>query len=133
MVIHQFIYGYLAKEESYEEGDFIIQEGNRGDWVYVVLEGRVKVKKTTPKGMVTIDTLKEGEIFGEMILWQAGTGLRTASVIAEGPVKVGVLQTEQLLKDYESISPRLKILLRSLIMRLATTTRKAATMAVEMM
>lgn len=131
MAIDEFIYGYMAKEETFEDNAFIIREGARGDWVYVLLEGKAKVKKITPKGIASIDTLKAGDIFGEMVLWGSGQGVRTASVIAEGEVKVGVLDTEHLRRDYESISPRLKSLVRSLISRLRETTEKAVTIAAE--
>jgi CRP-like cAMP-binding protein len=126
-----FLYGYVGNEESYGENEYIIKEGSRGDWVYLILKGQVKVKKMTSKGMVTIDTLKEGDIFGEMALWQAGKTARSASVIADGPVIVGVLRTELLLHDYDSISPRLKNLMKSLMIRLTETTKKAAILAVE--
>jgi CRP-like cAMP-binding protein len=131
MSIDEFIFAFVAKEESYNDNDYIIKEGASGDWVYMIIEGKVKVKKMTSKGLLTIDTLKEGEIFGEMILWQAGRGARTASVIADGAVKAGVLDTEALLREYEKLSPRLKDLMRSLIKRLNETTRKAVTLAVE--
>jgi CRP-like cAMP-binding protein len=131
MSVDALLYQYIVSEESYEGNEYIIKEGSKGDWVYVVLEGQVKVKKMTSKGMVIIDTLKEGDIFGEMILWQLGKADRSASVIADGAVKVGILSTESLLQDYESISPRIKILLKSLMKRLAETTKKAAILAVE--
>jgi len=131
MDLNQFLYSYIAKEEYYKDQEHIIDEGRRGDWLYIVLEGQVKVKKMTSKGILTLDTLKKGEIFGEVSLWLAGKGVRTASVVADGPVKVGILETEQLLKDYESISPRLKSLMKSLIMRFADTTKKAAILSVE--
>lgn len=131
MKIDHNILGYLAKEENFNDGEFIVREGSGGHWVYVIIEGKARVKKNTPKGSVTIDALKEGDIFGEMVLWQSGQGARTASVIADGPVRVGVLDSEQLLRDYETISPRLKSLLRSLIMRLNHTTKKAVVMAVQ--
>jgi CRP-like cAMP-binding protein len=131
MSIEEFIYAFVAKEETYNDNDYIIREGASGDWVYLLIEGRVKVKKMTSKGLLTIDTLKEGDIFGEMILWQSGRGSRTASIIADGRVKVGVLDTEALLKEYEKLSPRLKDLMRSLIKRLSETTKKAVTIAVE--
>jgi CRP-like cAMP-binding protein len=131
MSVDSFIYGYIVNEESYEANEYLIKEGSKGDWVYVILEGQVKVKKRTSKGMVTIDTLKEGDIFGEMILWQLGKSSRSASVIADGHVKVGLLSTERLLQDYESVSPRLKTLLKSLIMRLADITNSVAILAVE--
>jgi CRP-like cAMP-binding protein len=131
MSIDEFIFAFVAKEEIYKDNDHIIKEGASGDWVYLIIEGKVKVKKMTSKGLLTIDTLKEGEIFGEMILWQSGRGARTASVIADGAAKVGVLDTEALLREYEKLSPRLKDLMRSLIKRLNETTRKAVTLAVE--
>ena len=131
MSLDSFIYGYLASEQTYEDGDYIIKEGSLGDWVYVVLEGKVKVKKMTPKGLVTVDTLKEGDIFGEMILWQAGKGVRTASVVAEGHVQIGILNSERLLQDYESISPKLKLLIKSLIERLSDSTKKAVNLVIE--
>ena len=131
MGIDEFIYGYMAKEETYQDNIPIIREGSGGDWVYVILEGKVKVKKMSAKGMVTIDSLKVGDIFGEMILWGGGQNVRTASVIADGRVKVGVLDTEHLRRDYESISPRLKSLIRSLISRLRETTEKSVSLVAE--
>ena len=131
MSIDEFIYAFVAKEETYNDNDHIIREGASGDWVYLLIEGRVKVKKMTSKGLLTIDTLKEGDIFGEMILWQSGRGTRTASIIADGKVKVGVLDTEAVLREYEKLSPRLKDLMKSLIKRLSETTKQVVTIAVE--
>ena len=131
MVIENFLYAYISQEERYDEGVVIIKEGSKGHWVYIVLDGTVKVKKKTSKGVVTIDTLTEGDIFGEMILWQTGQGTRTASVIAETKVRVGVLDTELLMKEYETISPRLKSLIGSLIQRLASTTQRVVKLAIE--
>lgn len=131
MVIENFIYAYIAHEEKYNKGDTIIKEGSRGDWVYLILEGSVKVKKMTTKGVVTVDTLTEGEIFGEMVLWQSGKISRTASIIAETDVKVGLLDAELVMKEYNAISPRLKILFESLIHRLALTTQRAVKLATD--
>ena len=131
MAIENFLYAYISQEEVYDTGKIIIKEGSRGEWVYIILEGAVKVKKMTAKGLVTVDTLKEGEIFGEMVLWQLGKVSRTASIVAETKVKVGLLDTELLIKEYETISPRLKSLFESLIHRLATTTQRAVNLAAD--
>ena len=131
MVIDNFIYAYISQEEVYDRGETIIKEGSQGDWVYIILEGKVRVIKATAKGPVTVDTLAEGDIFGEMILWQSGKGTRTASVTAESRVKLGLLDKELLIKEYGSISPRLKSLFESLIHRLALTTQRAVKMAVD--
>ncbi len=134
MAVDQLLYVYIMSEEDYPANSTIVKEGSKGDWIYVILEGKVKIKKNTPKGMVTITTLKEGDIIGEMTLFDTVVGekTRTASAIAEGgPVKVGVLDADRLLKDFESVSPQLKGLTRTLIKRLIDTTQRAVKLVME--
>lgn len=133
MAIDQFVYAYVANEEEYPDKTVVIEEGSRGDWVYLVLEGKLRVRKKTPRGNVTVYTLKEGDILGEMLLLTPGKGVRTASVIADGPVKLGVLDSSRLVRDYDTVSPQLKGLIRSLIQRLEETTDKVCELAVEVM
>ena len=132
MPIDNFLHSYVVKEEEYDEGGVIIKEGARGDWVYLILMGRVKVKKLISKRKVTIARLIEGDIFGEMNLLKSGKDARSASIIADTYVKVGVLDTRRLINEYESISPRLKNLISSLVQRLAHTTYEAARLAIEL-
>ncbi len=131
MTVDQLVYAYVANEETYPDKTVVIEEGSKGDWVYLVLEGQLRVKKSTAKGKVNVYTLKEGDILGEMLLLEPGKGVRTASVIADGPVRLGVLDTAQLVKDYDTISPQLKGLIRSLIQRLEETTDKVCALAVD--
>ncbi|MBW1702369.1 MAG: cyclic nucleotide-binding domain-containing protein [Deltaproteobacteria bacterium] len=131
MTVDQLVYAYVANEETYPDKTVVIEEGSKGDWVYLVLEGQLRVKKSTAKGKVNVYTLKEGDILGEMLLLEPGKGVRTASVIADGPVRLGVLDTAHLVKDYDTISPQLKGLIRSLIQRLEETTDKVCALAVE--
>lgn len=122
---------YIMEVKTYSGGEVIIEEGSFGSWIYVILEGLVKVKKRTAKGMVTIDSLKEGEVFGEMVFLEGGTGARSASVIAaEGPVRVGLLDTEKLISDYEAVAPDLKTLIQSLMSKLRDTTSKVCSIVV---
>jgi len=131
MTIDQLVYAYVAEEEEYPDKTVVIEEGKKGDWVYLVLKGQLRVKKKTAKGTVTVYILKEGDIVGEMLLLEPGRGVRTASVVADGPVKLGVLDTGHLVRDYDTVSPRLKGLIRSLIQRLEETTDKVCELAVE--
>ena len=131
MEIDQLVQTYLSNEETYESGEIIIEEGTRGDWVYIILEGQVKVTKRSEAGIITIDTLKKGDVFGEMILFLKGQAERTASVTAtNGAVRVGALDLQRLLQDYESISPVLKSLISALIRRLKETNDRAAALVV---
>lgn len=129
--IDTLISAYLANEEKYKSGEIVIEEGSKGDWVYVVLEGQVKVTKRTSAGMLTIDILRRGAIFGEMALFGKALEARSASVIAaDGPARVGVLDTRQLIDDYESLSQRIRLLIKALVMRLKESNEKAATLVV---
>lgn len=124
MPVHPSVHAYVASEEFYPNESVIIEEGTVGDWVYVILEGSAKVRKKTPKGMVTVDTLKEGDVFGEMGFLEGGKRLRSASVIASGDVWVGVLDGEKLTRDFEQSPSNLKALIRSLVLKLRETTAK---------
>ncbi len=122
MSIDPIVYGYVVKEEKYPDKAVIIEEGSKGEWAYVVLKGKVKVTKMAPKGIINIDTLGEGAVFGEMSMFMRGSGLRTASVIAHGPVQVGVLDSARLFDAYSSIPQQIKSLFETMIKRLGDTT-----------
>lgn len=115
---------YVISEEKYPDKATIIEEGTHGDWVYLVIAGQVKVSKKTPKGLLTLATLKEGSVFGELIFLQLGEGKRTASVVADGPVTLGLMDMVLLGKEYHSVSPLLKELISTLARRLQHSTSR---------
>jgi CRP-like cAMP-binding protein len=119
MTIDPIILAYVASEETYSDKETIIQEDSKNNWVYVIMEGRVKIQKKTPRGMVTLGTLKKGAVLGEMAFLTAGKGVRSVSAVATGGhVRVGLLDSQRLLRDYEAVPPRLKDLINLLIKRL---------------
>jgi CRP-like cAMP-binding protein len=131
MDIQQLVQIYLSNEETYESGDIIIEEGTKGNWIYIVLEGQVKVTKRTEAGILTIDTLKKGAIFGEMAMFGKSQEGRSASVIAaDGPVRLGMLDFQLLIRDYESLSPQLRSLIDALVKRLKESNVKVAAFVV---
>ena len=122
---------YMVETKVYSDGETIIEEGSTGSWIYVIVEGSVKVKKRTARKMVTLDTLKEGEVFGEMVFLEGGEGARSASVIAaEGPVRVALLDTEKLIREYEAVPAELRALIRSFMIKLRNTTSKVCSIVV---
>lgn len=131
MEIDNRLYKYVATEESHPDGSVIIEEGSHGNWVYLVLEGQVKVKKETPKGKLTITTLKAGSIFGELIFLQMGEGNRTASIVADGPVTVGLMDMDRLEKEFHELSPLLKQLIAVLSKRLQQSTERLVDYSME--
>ena len=70
----------------------IINEGDPGHGLFVVLSGEVEVTKSDGASQVLLDTLRAGDVFGEMSLL-AGS-MTTATVRAMSPVTVLFLARE---------------------------------------
>ncbi|MGY8777263.1 MAG: cyclic nucleotide-binding domain-containing protein [Longimicrobiales bacterium] len=49
-------------------GEYVFEEGERGDHFYVIVHGRIELRKTTVGGFQRLAILKAGQAFGEMAL-----------------------------------------------------------------
>jgi CRP-like cAMP-binding protein len=81
-----------ATEDRYETGDVIVRQGGRTQTLFVILEGSAKVVKNEH----TIARRSVGEFFGEFAMIDERP--RTASVIAETPMRCLVLYHDALRK-----------------------------------
>ena len=55
--------------EHFEPEEVVFREGDRGDWLYVVLDGEVEISRSIPGGGDTpITRLGRGECFGQIAL-----------------------------------------------------------------
>ena len=120
---------YIRDEETYTDGEVIFQEGTYGDWVYVVIEGELRVVKKTSKGEVLVATVEEGDFIGELEFLDMGKEPRSATVIAVGDVKLGVLDRDRLRREYESLSADFRTLIRTLVQRTRRITQLAASLS----
>ncbi len=94
----QFL-GGLAGEEQHPAGGVIVREGDRGDRVYFVCTGRVRVVKgTAGDPAVRLAEFGPGDFFGEMSLVESV--VRSASVIALEPTRVCTLKGMDFYKLY---------------------------------
>ena len=60
---------FAIRREHFEANEVVFREGDRGDWLYVVLDGEVEVVRHVPgQGEVTLGKLGAGECFGEIAL-----------------------------------------------------------------
>jgi len=124
----------LTRTIEYEDGEMILLEGGETDRaVSVVLEGQVQVVKETERGRVTVAVLEEGDIFGEASFLAQKRGRRSASVLAKGKVKIGVLNHETLTAEYGRLSPTFQKMLRDLSDRFTKTTLQTAQLAAKHM
>src|SRR5438270_1777473 len=59
----------FSSEERFREGSQVFREGEKGDKLYIVLDGRVRISKFIPGvGEEALTVLDRGDFFGEMAL-----------------------------------------------------------------
>jgi len=91
------VLGKLAKDSSvrlFPKKSILINEGDEGGSLYLILSGRVKVYTSDASGKELVITICEaGEILGEMGL---DGGVRSASVEAMEPTRCAVILMSQL-------------------------------------
>ncbi|XP_035444323.2 cGMP-dependent protein kinase, isozyme 2 forms cD5/T2 isoform X1 [Spodoptera frugiperda] len=75
----------VLEETHYQNGDYIIRQGARGDTFFIISKGQVKVTQKPPNSNDEkfIRTLTKGDFFGEKAL--QGDDLRTANIICDSP------------------------------------------------
>jgi len=86
-----------AQLRYFDAGEPLVREGETGDSLMLLARGRVQVTKAGAEVGTTrlsLATLEAGEYFGEMSLLTGEP--RSASVVAEGPCEVYVLERKDL-------------------------------------
>ena len=103
--------------QNYPSGTPVIKEGESDQSFYIVLSGVVGIEKNGR----TVDSLQEGESFGEM--GYLSRAKRTASVIAKTDVSLMKVNASTIDRAAETTQLRFhKVFVRTLIARLADTT-----------
>lgn len=105
----------IASEETYKDGQVILEEGSSGDWVYVVLSGSVEISKTIGGRKFIITALEPGEVFGE--LGYLGAMKRTATARAIGETTVGVIDRSFLDQEFNKLSGPFRSILVAVVKR----------------
>ena len=92
----------FLKEERYEFGDVIVQQGEEADAFYVLLSGRARAIKTDQNGSeIALATLRPGDVFGEAALGDGGS--RNAMVRCSTAVEALRLNRADFLKLCEDV------------------------------
>jgi CRP-like cAMP-binding protein len=80
----------------FEDGAFIIRQGDEGNCMYVVQRGRVEVIQHSDHGEQHLAFLEPGDFFGEMAVFEKEA--RSASVRAVGAAMVLKIDKKTLLR-----------------------------------
>jgi NADH:quinone reductase (non-electrogenic) len=93
-----------VRREYFEPGQVIFREGDRGDWLYVIVEGEVEVLRTVPgAGEQPVRRLGVGECFGEIAL--VSDTPRSATVRAVSATNVLAVDREAFQAMFASLPP----------------------------
>ncbi len=112
-------------EQDFDKGDVIFSEGDPGDRLFLILNGRVTLGQKSQDGReALIAVLGEGEMFGELSLFDPGPRASTATAITA--VKVASLGRAGL-RPWLTQHPEVaEALLQALAERLRTANRALA-------
>ncbi|MFZ7128009.1 MAG: DUF4388 domain-containing protein, partial [Desulfobacterales bacterium] len=115
-------YLYVVDEEEFFDGEEIVQEGNHGNWIWVILEGTVEISKSTPKGPFKLLRISDGAFVGSVASFLNEGSVRHATAVATGNVQLGMLDSQGLSSEFSKMSPDMKTIIRSLDKRLREVT-----------
>ncbi|XP_075153908.1 cGMP-dependent protein kinase for isoform X2 [Haematobia irritans] len=101
----------VLEETHYQQGDYIVRQGARGDTFFIISKGQVRVtiKQPDTQEEKFIRILTKGDFFGEKAL--QGDDLRTANIICDSPDGVTCLVIDretfnQLISNLDEIKHR---------------------------
>jgi len=70
----------------YTDSEAICREGDKGEVMYVIQSGKVKITKHAPSGELTLAVLQSGDMFGEMAIFDKMPRSATATALGEARV-----------------------------------------------
>lgn len=123
------ITAFVRNRLSFRQGQTIFEEGSQSCDVFIILQGRVRIRKKTHKGLLTLGVLDQGHVLGETSLFDKAAQQRGAAAVAETDVVLGVLDREKIQQELFFISPVQQEILAGLARRIRTTTEAAALLA----
>ena len=100
--------------ERFANGERIVKQGTRGDAMYVVNSGKVRIFRDSDGDETTLAVLEPGAFFGEMALFDNAP--RSANAAAVGDAEVRIVTKS----DFQALDcdPLLRDMLRTMAARL---------------
>jgi len=118
-------YSLVVDEEGFYDGDEIVQEGNHGNWIWVILEGVAEIVKKTNAGPLKILRIGDGAFLGSVASLLKGNNVRSATVTAAGNVQLGMLDAQLMRSELANLSLQFRDLVSCIDMRLKDVTNMA--------
>lgn len=106
----------------YLNGEIIVKQGEQGDCLYVIQEGRVEVIDESGEKEIKLAELGETEFFGEMGLFEKD--VRSCTVRALGDAKIMTIDKKNFYKTIQKDPSLAYRLLEKMSNRLRETNKK---------
>ncbi len=109
---------FTSDHATFQEGQYVFRQGDRGDNAYVIIEGEVEVVLESLSGPRVLAVLGANQVFGEMALLSKVP--RTTSIRARSASRMVVIASDVFLRLVEENSAIAGNMMRTLANRLAT-------------
>ena len=116
----------IASYETFQDGQIIFEEGSNGDWIYVVEEGKVEISKNVGGQRIVTETLKEGDVFGELAYIDKTP--RSSTATAKGTTVIGIIDRDFFDAEFNKIPTDFQKVLKKVAFRLRKTTKRPVDM-----
>lgn len=110
-------------EKQFSAREIIFREGEMADVAYVIRSGAVEILKSGDSGEIKLADLKEGEIFGEMGLFDPKSP-RSATARAKSELVVDIIAESELHEMIGQCPPRLVPIINGVFERLRQTNQR---------
>jgi len=122
----------LATTHQYAKNNVIVQEGQRGDALFIILKGMVKISSYSPDGReVILSLLEPGSFFGEMaLLDQQPRSANVTTLEASSIIQIRRKNFEHLLLKNPSLTLKLLAEVVSRLRRTSQVLERISTMDV---
>jgi elongation factor P len=108
----------IGYEKQLKSGEILFKEGDRGDEMYLIRAGKIRIVKDLEGISKTLAVIGEGEFFGEMALLDKSP--RSATAIAETDAKLIIVDRDAFLSSVNR-NPFIKYIIETLTNRLRKT------------
>ncbi|GAB6094147.1 hypothetical protein JCM14469_03990 [Desulfatiferula olefinivorans] len=103
----------------------MIRQGDDVQKVFTILNGEAHLVRTTPKGMVYLMTLGKGDFIGHIPFINIDHEPSFAAVFASEDLKLGILDTEKIMNEYDKLSVTVKNIIAYTTVCISVTTGRA--------
>jgi CRP-like cAMP-binding protein len=105
-------------EKKLTPGELLFNEGDKGDAMYLIREGKIKITKGRGSDETVLAVLKEGDFFGEMAIIDGSPRSATATAVADTSLLVIDKET---FRNKIKENPLIEYVLETLARRLRST------------